>query len=124
MRLLIAAALLYAAAGIAHAGEASCYGYESSRQTASGERFNPEAMTAAHRTLPFGTWVRVTYAGRSVTVRITDRGPFVAGRVIDLSIGACRRIGLDKPGHAPVELEVLSGAPFVPNTNELFRGAQ
>jgi rare lipoprotein A len=91
----------------AQAEVASCYGPESGTQTASGERFNPEAMTAAHKTLPFGTLVRVTYAGRSVVVRVTDRGPFIKGRVIDLSIGACRRIGLDVPGHAPVQLEVL-----------------
>jgi rare lipoprotein A len=93
--------------GSAQAQEGSCYGYESSRQTASGERFNPDAMTAAHKTLPFGTLVRVTYAGRSVVVRITDRGPFIKGRVIDLSIGACRKIGLDKPGHAPVQMEII-----------------
>lgn len=61
--------------------------------TASGERFNPNAMTAAHKTLPFGTMVRVTYKGRSVIVRINDRGPFIRGRSIDLSRAAARKIG-------------------------------
>ncbi|HWX83939.1 MAG TPA: septal ring lytic transglycosylase RlpA family protein [Xanthobacteraceae bacterium] len=79
----------------AHAETASYYGFESGRHTASGERFGPNAMTAAHRTLPFGTLVRVTYQGRSVVVRINDRGPFVkkGGRFtrdIDLSQGAAR----------------------------------
>lgn len=76
--------------------------------TASGERFNPNAMTAAHRTLPFGTMVRVTdqRTGRSVVVRINDRGPFVRGRVIDLSRAAARRIGMG--GLARVRVEVVS----------------
>jgi rare lipoprotein A len=89
-------------------GLASFYGRESGPRTASGERFDPNAMTAAHRTLPFGTLVRVTYQGRSVVVRINDRGPFVRGRVIDLSEGAARRIRL--PGVAPVSIEVLRAA--------------
>lgn len=63
------------------------------RKTANGERFNQNAMTAAHKTLPFGTRVRVSYKGRSVVVRINDRGPFIKGRSIDLSKGAARRIG-------------------------------
>jgi rare lipoprotein A len=89
-------------------GVASFYGRESGPHTASGERFDPNAMTAAHRTLPFGTLVRVTYQGRSVVVRINDRGPFVRGRDIDLSEGAARRIGL--PGVAPVTIEVISAS--------------
>ena len=74
-------------------GIASVY---SDRHTASGERMNPRAMTAAHRTLPFGTRVTVvnTHTGRSVVVRINDRGPFVGGRVIDLSPAAARAIGV------------------------------
>lgn len=64
-----------------------------SRKTASGERFNPNALTAAHRTLPFGTKVRVTHKGKSVIVRINDRGPFIKGRTIDLSRAAARKIG-------------------------------
>lgn len=76
---------------------------------ASGGRFNPEGMTAAHRSLPFGTRVRVTHLGngRSVTVRINDRGPFVAGRIIDLSRGAAKVIGMTAQGVARVMVEVL-----------------
>jgi rare lipoprotein A len=74
---------------------ASRYGYSGGR-TASGERMDPSAMTAAHRTRPFGSQVTVTShaSGRSVTVRINDRGPFVKGRCIDLSTGAARALGL------------------------------
>lgn len=64
------------------------------RKTASGERMNPNAMTAAHRTARFGSHLRVTLAGRSITVRINDRGPFVRGRCIDLSSGAARALGM------------------------------
>lgn len=76
-----------------HYGVGDGYG---GRRTASGETMNPNAMTAAHRTLPFGTLVRVTNHanGRSVTVRISDRGPFVHGRCIDLSYGAAKAIGM------------------------------
>jgi len=74
---------------------ASRYGYGGSR-TASGERMDPNSMTAAHRTRPFGSHVTVTShsTGRSVTVRINDRGPFVKGRCIDLSTGAARELGM------------------------------
>lgn len=92
-------------------GEASYYGNElAGRPTASGERFQPTALTAAHRTLPFGSRVRVTNqrTGRSVIVRINDRGPFAKNRVIDLSLGAARQIGLASSGVAPVRLELLS----------------
>ncbi|MDJ0800030.1 MAG: septal ring lytic transglycosylase RlpA family protein [Calothrix sp. MO_167.B12] len=91
-------------------GLASFYGYDgSSNKTASGERFHPEAMTAAHRSLPFGTKVRVTNPrnGRSVVVRINDRGPFIRGRVIDLSYGAARVLGIIRRGVAPVRIQVL-----------------
>ena len=90
-------------------GMASYYGSESGSQTASGARFNPSAMTAAHRTLPFGTKVRVTNKsnGRSVVVTINDRGPFVRGRIIDLSTGAAGVIGMMGAGVAPVSVEVL-----------------
>lgn len=75
-------------------GQASYYGNESGSKTASGVRFNQNAMTAAHRTLPFGTQCKVTHRGQSVVVTINDRGPFVKGRVIDLSTGAARAIGI------------------------------
>ncbi|MBE9124925.1 MULTISPECIES: septal ring lytic transglycosylase RlpA family protein [unclassified Coleofasciculus] len=77
--------------------------------SASGERYNQNALTAAHRNLPFGTNVRVTNLnnGRSVVVRINDRGPFIGGRVIDLSAAAARMLGMIQTGTAPVRLEVL-----------------
>ena len=78
--------------------------YQHGRRTANGEAFNPDGMTAAHRTLPFGTRVRVVNekTGRSVIVRINDRGPFVGGRIIDLARGAARQIGMG--GSATVSL--------------------
>ncbi|BBD66065.1 rare lipoprotein A [Nostoc commune NIES-4072] len=91
-------------------GMASYYGYDGSgNRTASGQRFNPEGMTAAHRSLPFGTKVRVTNTrnGRSVVLRINDRGPFIRGRVIDVSAGAARILGMMGSGVAPVHIEVL-----------------
>jgi rare lipoprotein A (peptidoglycan hydrolase) len=95
-------------------GLASYYGEEfDSLRTASGEPFDPDAMTAAHRTLPFGTRVRVTNLanGRSTVVRINDRGPFVKGRVLDLSYGAARALRLVGPGVGPVVLEALHRGP-------------
>ncbi|QLE57876.1 septal ring lytic transglycosylase RlpA family protein [Nostoc sp. TCL26-01] len=91
-------------------GIASYYGYDGSgSQTASGERFNPEAMTAAHRSLPLGTKVKVTNTrnGRSVVVRINDRGPYIRGRIIDVSTGAARLLGMIGSGVAPVHIQVL-----------------
>ncbi|WP_407886983.1 septal ring lytic transglycosylase RlpA family protein [Scytonema sp. NUACC26] len=91
-------------------GMASWYGYDGSgNRTATGERYNPEGLTAAHRSLPFGTRVRVinTRNGRSVVVRINDRGPFIRGRIIDLSAGAARILGVMSTGIAPVRIEVL-----------------
>jgi peptidoglycan lytic transglycosylase len=86
----------FAAPAFAETCTASRYGYGGS-QTASGERMNPSAMTAAHRSRPFGSEVTVTShsTGRSVTVRINDRGPFVKGRCIDLSNAAARVLGMD-----------------------------
>ena len=90
---------------IAESGIASIYAYSGSK-TASGERANPTGLTAAHRTLAFGTHVRVTNRrnGRSVTVRINDRGPFVRGRVIDVTPAGARALGFS--GLAPVTLEL------------------
>lgn len=91
-------------------GIASYYGRRfHGRRTANGERFNMNAMTAAHRTLPFGSLVEVTNPrnGRSVVVRINDRGPFVRGRTIDLSRAAARELGMISRGHARVELALL-----------------
>ncbi|MBR0553096.1 septal ring lytic transglycosylase RlpA family protein [Sphingomonadaceae bacterium LXI357] len=91
-------------------GHASYYGPGlAGGQTASGERFDPRKLTAAHRTLPLGSRVRVTNTrtGRSVVVRINDRGPFIAGRVIDLSTAAARRIGMLASGTARVRMQLL-----------------
>ena len=90
--------------GHSFSGMASFYGNESGHKTASGQRFNQEAMTAAHRSLPFGTKLRVTHGGRSVVVTINDRGPFVRGRVLDLSTGAARAIGLSGIGQVTAEV--------------------
>jgi rare lipoprotein A len=84
--------------------------YWQGRRTASGERFNPNALTAAHRTWPFNSRVRVTNlnTGRSVIVRINDRGPFVRGRIIDLTPPAAKAIGFDRRmGLARVRIELL-----------------
>jgi len=91
------------------AGEGLASFYGSPQQTANGEQFNPRALTAAHRTLPFGTKVRVTNvrSGRAVTVRINDRGPFVYGRVIDLSQAAAEELGIVGRGIAKVKLDVV-----------------
>ena len=97
----------FSGSGHSFSGMASFYGNESGRQTASGQRFNQEAMTAAHRSLPFGTKLRVTHGGRSVVVTINDRGPFVRGRVLDLSTGAARAIGLTGAGVGQVVAEVV-----------------
>src|SRR6478672_8608428 len=94
--------------GRSFSGMASYYGNESGSRTASGARFNQNAMTAAHRSLPFGTKLRVTHGGSSVIVTINDRGPFVRGRVLDLSTGAARAIGLTGAGVGRVTAEVVS----------------
>lgn len=98
---------------VVQTGLASWYGSRfHGRLTASGERYNQYAMTAAHKTLPFGSRVRVTNlnTGQAIEVRINDRGPYVRGRIIDLSYAAARRISVRKPGTAPVQIEVLSDA--------------
>lgn len=91
-------------------GIASYYADEfDGRQTASGEVYDMHQLTAAHRTLPFNSLVRVTNrkSGESVVVRINDRGPFKNDRVIDLSLAAAKRVGIIAPGTAPVQLDVL-----------------
>lgn len=92
----------------AQSGIASVYGYESGK-TASGEPAAPGGFTAAHRNLPFGTRVRVTNTrnGRSVVVRINDRGPYAAGRIIDLTPAAAHALGFS--GLAPVTVDRVSG---------------
>jgi len=103
-------------AALAQCGTASWY-HEGSR-TANGERYRPDGISAAHRSLPFGTRVQVRNqrTGRTVTVRINDRGPFIGGRIIDLSRGAKRVLGMD--GLAPVCIAVLGRGPSVASAEE------
>ncbi|MER9893237.1 septal ring lytic transglycosylase RlpA family protein [Mesorhizobium sp. M0119] len=101
----IAAGLMVGAStanAAAQCGRASWYSLHS--RTASGERMNPSALTAAHRSLPFGTKLKVTNRnnGRSVVVRINDRGPFIRGRMLDLSKGAASQLGFISSGHTAV----------------------
>jgi rare lipoprotein A len=101
---IVATALLtgLSVPAMAQCGSASWYALTS--RTASGERMNPAALTAAHRSLPFGTKVKVTNQrnGKSVVVRINDRGPFIRGRVIDLSKAAARQLGFINAGHTKI----------------------
>ncbi|ASG20541.1 septal ring lytic transglycosylase RlpA family protein [Nitrospirillum viridazoti] len=86
-------------------GKASWYGREhAGHRTASGEAYDPEGLTAAHRTLPLGTVIEVSAHGQVVQVRVNDRGPFVKGRVLDLSAAAARVLGLDRTGTAVVNI--------------------
>ncbi|OYU49555.1 MAG: hypothetical protein CFE31_04100 [Rhizobiales bacterium PAR1] len=111
MQKYVFAALVAVASSSAHAetvGKASFYGKElAGRKTASGERFNPSAMTAAHRSLPFGTRLKLpnTANGHSVMVRINDRGPFVRGRTLDVSLGAAQALGFAGRGIASLRIE-------------------
>ncbi|NTU97315.1 MAG: septal ring lytic transglycosylase RlpA family protein [Chlorobiaceae bacterium] len=91
-------------------GTASYYADQfQGRRTANGETFNMHELTAAHRSLPFGTWVKVTNMnnGKDVIVRINDRGPYVKGRIIDLSIGAAKELGIVHSGIVKVRLEAF-----------------
>lgn len=129
MRNIIAVALLIAAAPVAAqdaapaaptpassvlaSGMASYYGdAHAGNRTASGERFDPNGMTAAHRSLPFGTKLRVTdpSTGRSVIVRVNDRGPFHKSRLLDLSEGAARELGIVRRGRAMVQIALADTA--------------
>jgi len=105
---LFAGGVFESANATASRGLASFYGYRA--KTANGEMMNPQAMTAAHPSLPFGTHVRVTDVNthRTVVVRINDRGPFVQGRIIDLSTAAAEVLGIVDRGVAMVEVEVVS----------------
>jgi rare lipoprotein A len=83
--------------------------YTEGLRTASGERLNPNALTAAHPTLPFGTHLRITSvaSGRSVVVRVNDRGPFLKGRAVDVSLSAAKQLGITERGVAKVKMEVV-----------------
>ena len=97
-------AMVHSGTGHSFSGVASFYGNESGSQTASGQRFNQNAMTCAHRSLPFGTKLRVTHGGKSVVVTVNDRGPFVRGRVLDLSTAAARALGIEGLGQVTAEV--------------------
>lgn len=106
--------------GVIELGIASWYGHPyHGRRAANGEIYDMETMTAAHRTLPFETWVEVENLTnrRLVTVRITDRGPFIDGRIIDLSRAAARRIDMIGPGTAKVKIKVIAPPRSVPERN-------
>jgi rare lipoprotein A len=112
--LAISIAVVTASGGDEENGLASWYGYPyHGRQAASGEIYNMDQFTAAHRTLPFGTRVRVVSLSndKAVEVRINDRGPFIDGRIIDLSRAAARTLDLVQPGIMPVRLEVIDNPP-------------
>lgn len=98
-------------------GKASYYWQDT--RTASGERFHPDGLTAAHRKFPLQSWVRVTNErnGRSVIVRINDRGPYIRGRIIDLSRGAARQVDMIKAGVVPVRVELLRRIDVVTKPN-------
>jgi rare lipoprotein A len=98
-------------------GEASWYGPDfHGKMTANGERYNMLKLTAAHQQLPFNTLVKVTNLanGKTATVRINDRGPFLKGRILDLSYGAARALGANGPGVIPVRIQVVGMAAKSP----------
>jgi rare lipoprotein A len=113
----VAIVALLAVAGMSGQAEAASQcgkasWYSAGSRTANGERMNASALAAAHRSLPFGTKVRVENLsnGRSVVVRINDRGPFIGGRVIDVTRGAAERLGMVKAGVARVKVTVVGGS--------------
>lgn len=107
MRLLLAIGLMFVTLDKAFSETMVASWYQKGKRTANGEKFDPYGYTAAHRTLPFGTKLLLNYNGRSVIVRINDRGPFVRGRHLDLSKGAAIKLGCIKSGHCRVHYKVL-----------------
>ena len=106
---LAAAFLAFAPVAVAGGATGMASYYKSGKRTANGEAYKPMGLTAAHRTLPFDTKVLVTNVrnGKSVIVRINDRGPFIRGRIIDLSLGAAKVVGITATGVAKVKITVL-----------------
>ena len=108
------AATASAGAGAAESGKIAWYGHKfAGRKTASGQAFNPEALTMAHKTLPFGTKVKITNPknNKSVIVRVNDRGPTQADRIGDVSYAAARKLGMVNSGVIDAELSVVTAAP-------------
>ena len=105
-------------------GYASWYGSESGNRSANGEKFRPKAVTAAHTTLPLPSYVEVTSldTGRTIVVRINDRGPFARGRIIDLSRGAAEQLGVRAQGRAAVRVRMVS--PLERDRERLREGKQ
>ena len=123
---LAAAPVVIAASSPDQTGRASWYGDElRGSRTASGERFDPDALTAAHRSLPLGSWAEVTAldTGRTVRVRINDRGPFHGDRIIDLSAAAARRLGISGNGARLVRIHAVSGDAPVSQTDAQTLGS-
>jgi len=111
---------------LAETGTASWYGsWHQGRLTASGERFNARAFTAAHRSLPFGTIIRVTNlaTGETVKVRVNDRGPYIRGRTLDLSAAAAKALGITKDGVARVRIEMYA-ADQLPGSSTIALAAR
>ncbi len=111
---LIASLAFSASPGLANTQTGIASWYQMGKITANGEAYNPDGLTAAHRTLPFGTMVQVKNLanGRTVRLRINDRGPFVGNRILDVSRGGARRLGLMGPGTAPVKVTQLGRGTF------------
>ncbi|HMF06654.1 MAG TPA: septal ring lytic transglycosylase RlpA family protein [Methylocella sp.] len=94
--------------GRSFSGIASFYGNNTDHETASGQRFDENRLTCAHRSLPFGTKLRVTHGARSVVVTVNDRGPYIRGRILDLSTAAARAVGLIDAGVGKITAQVIS----------------
>lgn len=107
MKLILTMAMLLGLALPAEAQSGLASWYAEGKQTANGERFNPDGLTCAHRSLPFGTLLRVSYNGRSAVCRVNDRGPFIRGRVLDLSRGTARALGMIGAGVVRVDFHEL-----------------
>ncbi|SRR6266704_577020 len=99
------AATLAASPVYAHSQTGNISFYSEGSQTASGERFDKRALTCAHRTLPFGTKVKVEYRGKLVACRVNDRGPFIAGRILDVSLASAHALGITEAGVVMATME-------------------
>lgn len=96
--LVLLVSLITVSRGYAQSQKGRISYYSEGKSTSSGERFNKRALTCAHRTLPFGTVVKVGYRGKTVACRVNDRGPYVRGRVLDISLGSAQALGITHAG--------------------------